>query len=104
MYIDSFKYNNTEIKEHNGQKVVRKVNIENGKGSKSITVYKHGRKVRSVKKPIHLKHIHIIKGGKFIKGLFDDCKNCNNKTRNNKTRNNKTRNSKTRNNKTRKNK
>lgn len=76
----SFNYNNVEIKQNNGKKVIRKVSIKNGKGHKSITTYKNGRKIDSVKKPIHMEHLKIIKGGKFVKGLFNDCKGCN-KTR-----------------------
>lgn len=76
----SFNYENKEIKSINGFKIVRKVSIKNGKGYKSITKYKRGKKISSVKKPINLNHVHLIKGGNFIKGLFNDCKNCN-KTR-----------------------
>ena len=58
--------------------------IKNGIGYKSVTKYRRGKKVGSVKMPVHLEHIKVIRGGKFIKGLFDDCKNCKkNKTRKN---------------------
>lgn len=78
-----FKYKNTEIKQSsNGEKIVRKVHIENGKGYKSISKFRRGKKVSTVKKPIHSEHMKLIKGGKFIKGLFDDCKGCH-KTRKN---------------------
>jgi len=72
-------YNNTEQKMVGGAKVVRKVTIKNGKGYKSVTTYKKGKKVSSVRKPIHKEHISLIQIGKFIPGLFSDCK-CN-KTR-----------------------
>jgi hypothetical protein len=75
-----FNYKNTEIKQSGGVKIVRKVSIKHGKGYKSITKYKRGKKLSSVKKPIHTNHITMIKNGKFIKGLFNECKNCN-KTR-----------------------
>lgn len=77
---NSFNYENNEIKCINGIKIVRKVSIKNGKGYKTITKYKRGKKISSVKKPISFNHVHLIKGGSFIKGLFNDCKNCN-KTR-----------------------
>jgi hypothetical protein len=77
---DSFNYENTEIKQMGGMKIVRKVSIKRGKGYKSITKYRRGKKISSVKKQIHNEHMKIIKGGKFIKGLFKDCVNCN-KTR-----------------------
>lgn len=75
-------YNNTEVKKlQNGGKIVRKVSIKNGKGYKSVTKYHKGKKVGSVKKPIHKDHIGLIQMGKFIPGLFSDCHK---KTRRNK--------------------
>ncbi len=68
-------YENVEVKTTQfGGKVVRKITIKNGKGYKSVTHYKRGKKLASVKKPIHDEHIQLIKGGKFIPGLFLDCK------------------------------
>lgn len=78
----NFNYENTEIKRQVGGKIVRKVSIKNGKGYKSVTKYGKGRKTSSVKKPIHKEHIQLIKLGKFIPGLFSDCK-CKMKTRKN---------------------
>ena len=72
-----FNYENTEIKQFGGIKIVRKVSIKKGKGYKSITKYNKGKKMSSVKKNIHNKHIKQIKDGKFITGLFNDCKKCN---------------------------
>lgn len=72
-------YNNTEQKtQMGGGKIVRKVSIKNGKGYKSVTKYHKGRKVSSVKKPIHKKHVDFILVGKFVPGLFSDCA-CKNK-------------------------
>ena len=79
MGTSNFNYNNMEVKQQNGGKVVRKVSIKNGKGYKSITKYYKGKKVSSVKKPICKSHILSIKMCKFVPGLFADCK-CN-KTR-----------------------
>ena len=73
-------YENTEVKVMGGgRKIVRKVTIKNGKGYKSVTRYHKGRKVSSVRKPIHKDHVDLIVLGKFIPGLFSDC-GCN-KTR-----------------------
>ena len=69
-----FNYENTEVKTQMGGKIVRKVSIKNGKGYKSVTKYKKGKKVSSIKKHIHNDHIEFIKLGKFIPGLFNDCK------------------------------
>jgi len=71
----SFNYENKEIVVQEGGKVVRNVTIKKGKGYKSITKYHKGKKIYSVKKPIHKSHIELIKKGKFIRGLFQDCKN-----------------------------
>ena len=73
---NNFNYENTETKQMGGLKIVRKVSVKKGKGYKSVTKYKKGRRLSSVRKPIHKNHLKMIKGGKFIVGLFDDCKNC----------------------------
>ena len=77
MKADNFNYENVEVKQVGGVKMVRKVSIKKGKGYKSITKYRRGKKISSAKKHIHENHIKLIKGGKFIVVLFDDCKNCN---------------------------
>lgn len=74
-------YQNTEVVLQKGGKVIRKVSIKNGKGYKSITKYRKGKKMFTVKQPIHKEHIKLIKKGKFIHGLFNDCKDCKTKKR-----------------------
>ena len=75
-------YQNTEIKHKStGEKIVRKVSIKNGKGFKSVTMYDKGKKIKTLKKPIHKSHIELIVIGKFIPGLFSDCRCKVNKTR-----------------------
>ena len=69
MYIKKFH----EESNINGTKIVRKVTIKNGKGHKSISHYKHGKHKGTVKKQICSNHIKLIKNGKFIPGLFNDC-------------------------------
>jgi hypothetical protein len=77
---NNFHFENTEIVQNqNGGKTVRKVHIKKGKGYKSVTKYHKGKKIGTSKKPIHKSHINLIRIGKFIPGLFSDCK-CN-KTR-----------------------
>jgi amino acid permease len=84
MEVNNFNYDNTEVKRQmGGAKIVRKVSIKNGKGYKSVTKYQKGKKVRTVKKPIHKSHIQLISLGTFIPGLFSDCKCNNRKTRKN---------------------
>jgi hypothetical protein len=74
METKHFNYDNTEIKsQKGGQKIVRKVTIKNGKGYKSVTKYYKGKKISTIKKPVHISHIESIKIGEFIPGLFLDC-------------------------------
>ncbi len=79
--MNLFSYENVEVKSNGKMKTIRKVSVKNGKGYKSIIKYKNGKKISSVKKPIHLEHMEMIHGGQFIPGLFKDCKGC--KTRKN---------------------
>lgn len=81
--MENFDYENKEVKNQmGGKKIVRKVSIKNGKGYKSVTKYSRGKKVGSVRKPLNKSHIEMIQKGKFIPGLFLDCKcSIKNKTR-----------------------
>jgi hypothetical protein len=84
--MNKFNYQNIEVKTMTGgRKVVRKVSIKNGKGYKSVTKYRKGKKTGTVKKPIHKDHIDLICVGKFIPGLFSDC-DCNSRNKKNKTK------------------
>jgi hypothetical protein len=83
---NNFNYENTEVNLQKGGKIVRKVSIKRGRGFKSVTKFRRGKKISTVKKPIHKKHINLIKNRKFIPGLFLDCqcreKNITRKNRN----------------------
>lgn len=69
-----YAYSNVEIKMlPNGRKTVRKVYVKNGKGYKTVTKYRRGRKLSSVKRKIHVDHIDRIKKCQFVPGLFADC-------------------------------
>jgi len=84
--IEDFKYKNTEIVGiQSGGKIVRKVSIKNGKGYKSISRYHKRKHAGTIKKNLKDAEIQMIKLGKFIPGLFNDCKSCSKRT-NNKTR------------------
>jgi len=85
--IEKFDYENVETTKVGGKKTMRKVLIKNGKGVKIVSKYHKGKHLGTAKKPIHESHIAMIISGKFIKGLFNDCKcetNKNKKTRKNK--------------------
>jgi len=69
-----YKYSSTQKSVHGGKKTVKNVTIKNGKGHKSVTEYSRGKKKFSVKKPLTIMEIQIIQTGKFIPGLFKDCK------------------------------
>lgn len=81
--MNKFNYQNFETVAQKGGKIVRKVSIKNGKGYKSITKYRNGKKITTVKKPIHKEHIEKIRMRQFIPGLFSDCVNCKTKKRRN---------------------
>lgn len=76
MDVHKFNYESIEKKQIGNTKVIRKVSVKNGKGYKSITKYRKGKKISSIKKPIHNDHLYMIKGGKFVIGLFNDCIKC----------------------------
>ena len=87
MNMNKFNYQNTEVKTMaGGRKVVRKVSIKNGKGYKSVTKYRNGKKTGTLKKTIHKDHIDLICVGKFIPGLFSDC-DCRKKNKTKKQKN-----------------
>ena len=71
-----FHYNNTETKHHRGKRTVRKVHIRGKTGYKSITKYVGGKRRGSVRHKLQSHEIDKIKEGKFIPGLFRDCKVC----------------------------
>ena len=81
-----YKYQNIEqVNTQGGGKIVRKVSIKNGKGYKSISRYHKRKHAGTIKKNLKASEIQMIKLGKFIPGLFNDCKTCS-KIMNNKTR------------------
>ena len=82
----NFNYENTETTKVGGKKIVRKVSIKNGKGTKVVSKYHKGKHLGTIKKSIHKDHVQMISLGKFVKGLFSDCK-CGTKMKN-KTRKN----------------
>ena len=69
-----FIYENTETTKVGGKKVVRKVSIKNGKAIKMVSKYHRGKHLGTAKKPIHTEHVEMIRMGKFVTGLFADCK------------------------------
>jgi len=72
-----YRFSSTQKSVHGGKKTVKNVTIKNGKGHKSVTEYSRGKKRFSVKKPLTFMEIEIIQTGKFIPGLFKDCKSKN---------------------------
>jgi hypothetical protein len=65
---------NTEVKQHGGAKIVRNVTIRRGKGHKSLTKYNKNKKLFTIKKKLKRCDVSSIKKGKFIPGLFADCR------------------------------
>jgi len=68
----SFKYSNTQHMMTGGNKMTHKVHIKNGKGYKSVTHFRRGKRVHHSKKHLSSDEMGLIKIGKFIPGLFGD--------------------------------
>ena len=67
-------YENTEVRKmRGGSKIVRRVTIKNGKGTKSVSRYRGGKHVGTVRRPIPKKHVKLILNRKFVPGLFKEC-------------------------------
>jgi hypothetical protein len=79
--LNKFNYENNEVVENNqsGGKIVRNVTIKNGKGYKSITRYHRKKHMGTIRKTLKRGEIQMIKLGKFIPGLFKNCKSCSKK-------------------------
>ena len=73
MSSSQFDYKNTQVEQHGGKRFIRKVSIKNGKGHKSVSYYKNGKLISSVRKGLQPVEVGFIKIGKFIPGLFKDC-------------------------------
>ena len=72
--LSKFHYSNIQKHEFGHNKTMRKVVVKKGKGYKSISFYKKGKLVKTIKRPLLSSHIDMIKNKKFIPGLFSDCK------------------------------
>ena len=82
MDLKAFKYSNVQHHMHGGKKMIHKVHIKNGKGYKSVTHVRHGKRVHHSRKSLSTNEMGLIKIGKFIPGLFKDLTSSNkNKTR-----------------------
>ena len=81
--LNKFDYENTELvkNKQSGGKIVRNVTIKNGKGYKSISRYHRKKHIGTVRKLLKASEIQMIKLGKFIPGLFKNCKSCSKKRR-----------------------
>ena len=79
--LNKFDYENTELvkNKQSGGKIVRNVTIKNGKGYKSISRYHRKKHIGTVRKKLKTGEIRMIKLGKFIPGLFKNCKSCSKK-------------------------
>ena len=79
--LNKFDYENTEVVKQSGGKIVRNVSIKKGKGYKSITRYHRKKHIGTVRKKLKRGEIKMIKLGKFIPGLFKNCKTCSKKNK-----------------------
>ena len=80
--LNKFDYNNIEVKNiQSGGKIVRKVSIKRGKGYKSISTYHKKKHTGTARRTLKTAEIQMIKLGKFIPGLFKNCKTCTTKNK-----------------------
>uniref|UniRef100_A0A6C0JJV6 Uncharacterized protein n=1 Tax=viral metagenome TaxID=1070528 RepID=A0A6C0JJV6_9ZZZZ len=86
--MKNFHYKNHEHKNHGHAKTMRSVKIVGGKGHKSVSHYKKGKKVFTMKRPLTVVEIVTIRRGQFIPKLFSDMKHPNMKKGNKTRRNN----------------
>ena len=70
----SYYYSNLEISRNGNKKTVRKVLVTDKKGYKSISKYRNGKHIKTVKRPLKTKEIKCVKEKKFLPKLFDNCK------------------------------
>ena len=74
-----FRYHSTQVHEmeENGVQQLKKntVNIENGKGTKTVEVTKNG-KTRKVTHKLTPSQVKKIQSNQFIPGLFKSCHDC----------------------------
>jgi len=75
MSLKGFKYSNVQHNMTGGKKITHKVHIKNGKGYKSVTHVRHGKRVHHSRKSLSTNEMSLIKIGKFIPGLFKDVTN-----------------------------
>lgn len=73
MDTKSIHYRNTEHKHHGKNRITRKVVIRGGRGYKSLTICKGGKRKSTVRKSLQTDEMSKILAGKFIPGLFADC-------------------------------
>lgn len=68
-----FSYVNREVKVVGGKKIVRTVRVQRGCGTKTVAHYHRGKCTHRSTKPLCKHSLRMIKRGKFVKGLFDEC-------------------------------
>jgi hypothetical protein len=67
-------YTHRSVQTHGPTRRVRHVRIRGQRGTKTQTVYHRGRRLYTVKKPLSDDECHHIRSGRFVPGLFRDCK------------------------------
>jgi hypothetical protein len=76
--MNNFNYMSIQTSQVGGTKITHNVTIRRGKGHKSVTKFNRNKKLFTIKKKLKKSEVSCIKKGKFIKGLFSDCKKSSN--------------------------
>ena len=72
--INKFNYSNVQKCTNGPNKTTHKVIVQKGRGHKTVSYYKKGKHVQTIKKKLHPSQVIMIKKKQFIPGLFKDCK------------------------------
>jgi hypothetical protein len=67
-----FIYDNKQHRIEGGKRIVHRVTVKNGRGTKRVSIFLRGRHVNTRKKRLTDHEIDHIKRKKFIPGLFND--------------------------------
>ncbi len=70
--MSGFVYDNKQHRIEGGKRIVHRVTVKNGRGTKRVSIFLRGRHVNTRKKRLTDQEIDHIKRKKFIPGLFND--------------------------------
>lgn len=70
--MSEFTYDSKQHRIEGGKRIVHRVTVKNGRGTKRVSIFLRGRHVNTRKKRLTDHEIDHIRRKKFIPGLFND--------------------------------